>query len=102
MGQLINRRVERFRILQPQHLIHPIDIFFRVAGEYDVIPVGRFVSAALDLGGADATVDNDKILRGIEHTGLVSSVCWRYLFSPNYFLSDKLFVFNERVCYPRQ
>ena len=93
MGQLINCWVERFRILQPQHLIHPIDLFFRVAGEYDVIPVGRFVSADLDLGGADATVDNNKILRGVEHAELMSLVCWRYLFRPSYYLSDKLLVF---------
>ncbi|WP_303753517.1 hypothetical protein, partial [uncultured Alistipes sp.] len=73
MGQLINSRDERFRILQPQHFIYPIGIFFRIAGEDDAVPVGCFVSAALDLGGADATVDDDKILRGVEHVRLVSS-----------------------------
>ena len=60
---------------QPQHLINTIGIFFRVASEFDAIPVGRFVSAVLDLGGADAAIDNDKILRGVEHAG-VSVVCF--------------------------
>lgn len=75
VGQPVNRRVERFGILQPQHLINTIGIFFRVASEFDAIPVGRFVSAVLDLGGADAAIDNDKILRGVEHAG-VSVVCF--------------------------
>ena len=63
----------------------------RVADEYDAIPVGCIVSAALDLGGTDTAIDNDKILRGVEHAEVSVVVFLRlFVLSELFSLSDKL------------